>query len=211
MAYITVDNSIWRTPRTLEDNTEGEQVNILPTVNFFKDNADFELESEFPDYYSVTTPHSYDWKILQSKSNFKNAFLKQTFYEVKTYGMNTQYPRIKVENIQEGEVIFMLLECRAKNSEGQNFWVKSIQAVIKGEPINSSFEVITEHLGAPKRTRVFDSPIEKHLLDACAGSLSVFPEAADFGGRIPFNHKEDIGAFISLLKHRKDVGTDFTS
>ena len=71
MAYITVDNSIWRTPRTLEDNTEGEQVNILPTVNFFKDNADFELESEFPDYYSVTTPHRYDWKILQSKSNFK--------------------------------------------------------------------------------------------------------------------------------------------
>lgn len=211
MAFITVDHSVWRTPRSDEEGIEGNNAIVAPRATWVYDETDMELVKEFPEFYSLPEVTNYNWNIETWKSNFKRAKFEETFVEFEFLKNTGDSPILKVKNIQPGEVVTLMLTVIVSTDTGEgDISFRSLQTIIRGNPINTTFDVVTEENGSPKTVTVFDQPIETAIYNANKGKMATFP---DYGTRVrrAFNEKPTINDWVSQHSARIANNVDFSS
>ncbi len=141
-------------------------------------------------------PTTFNWQIIDVNSNFKNAQGFQSMATATFVGQsNTSNPIIKVNQIQDGEVIFINLFCEL--SDGATTKTSnSNQVAYRGDPINTAFTIFYSRNGKLTHEVVYDSPIELQILTANFDARGVFPNVGETAQGI----KQTIGEHLFDLE-----------
>lgn len=210
MFYATIDSSIYKT--CLDENGDDENsVIIVPKISHPAANVAIHNGKNI----AIDT---YNWSVQKVNSNFKNAVGKKTFATVTPLTpTNQRFVSFKVNNIQDGEVVFVHLACAIEDSRYSGHLddlhyefggiIYSNQVAYRGDPINTEFKIWTSNNGKIEQSIIYDSPIELTIEKANTGDSFFFPDISVTAN----GSKETIANHLERWEHYRDNNIDFST
>lgn len=174
--WVIIDNSLWKTNQN-EDGVNQHYCVVMPTVTLgpglatrYKvlrglrgtaQSRNFQSEDDF----------FMEWTIVKQGSNYVNTIDKTSNVQIKALTpLDQQDVSFSVENIQEGEVVYLSLILTV-TSGGESYEAYSNQVIIRGDPENTNFMIYKCENGRLINEVVYDIAIEAAIMSALDGEF----------------------------------------
>jgi hypothetical protein len=172
--WVVMDNSLYKTNQN-EDGVNAHYCVVMPTVTLGRElgerykvlrglrgtsqSRNFQSEDDF----------YMEWSVVKQGSNYVNTVDKTSNVKIKALSpLDQQDVFFSVENIQEGEVVYLSLILTVV-SGGESYEAYGNQVIIRGDPENSNFRIYKCENGRLINEVVYDSAIEASIMSALGG------------------------------------------
>lgn len=111
-----------------------------------------------------------EWKVVKQGSNFVNSIDHTSNVQINALTpLDQQDVVFSVSNIQKGEVVYLSLIITV-TSAGEKYEAYGNHVIYREDPINTNFRIFKCENGRLINEVIFDSPIEKSMLEAIHGT-----------------------------------------